>query len=791
VNALQPAQNMWRVGNKLIHPFNPELGVGMVRSVEGRFLRVYFPQAEREMTMAAEASGLRPLVLEPGARAVLLESGEAIEIAEASEDGYVLADGRKVDDSEIWPTDIGGDPIDRLCRLQADSPRAFRNRLDGLQLMRLREAGGLGSFLGGRIELFPHQLYTALQAVQHERVRWLLADEVGLGKTIEACLILSALVRTGRAQRALILAPSTLTVQWLGELYRKFHQVFVLLDPERIECVARDVGPDANPFEVHPFGVMSLELLASDRRLQRLLSEFELDLIVVDEAHRLPGLAHETGLSSLVRDARHALLLTAVPLQADPNSFFHLIHLLHPEIFPDQASFAAALETGEARIPCTSAVRREELGGLPPRAPEGVDLSSVHSDMRQDPRARWIADRVPGWLDAREKVLVFVHETEVLEKLKGFLEAAARTHVSVFHEGLSTSARDIEIARFRETATPILLCSEAGGEGRNFQFCDRMVHFDLPDDPIALEQRIGRLDRIGRSKPVEITYFRCEGEVPDVARLYEQLELFSRPSAGLEAALGGVKPAILAARKTRSPLDASKLRKQIETARHSVLGRSTEVFFADAYRAQEHAADVMARVPEDLESRTREFVLGAANNLGLTVVEKGGKTLYYLELAHAGKVDSLPGVPEGARYLGSFDRKEAIRRDEIDFFASGHPLVEGLLLELEDGRRGRAALLELPTEVVSDPGLLCVYKDGPDWSLRVMDAQGRLQPDWCEVILDALPKARRLDVSALRANPEARERFGAALRELADRIHSAEEANLLVAAAFFRPADPK
>jgi len=781
---------MWRVGNKLVHPFNPELGVGMVRMVDGRFLQVYFPQAEREMTMAAEASGLRPLVLEPGAKAMLLETGETVEIREATDTGYLLADGREVEDREIWPADLGGDPIDRLASLQADSPRAFRNRIEGLKLMRLREAGGLGSFLGGRIELFPHQLYTAMQAVQHERVRWLLADEVGLGKTIEACLILSALVRTGRAQRALILAPSTLTVQWLGELYRKFHQVFVLLDAERIECVSRDIGPSANPFEVHPFGVMSLEALASDRRLQRKLAEVELDLIVVDEAHRLPGLAHESGLASLVRDARHALLLTAVPLQADQSSFFHLIHLLHPEVFPDLASFEAALGDGSARIPCTSAVRRDDLGGLPPRAPEAVDLPATHEDFRQDPRARWIAERVPAWLEAREKVLVFVHRTEDLERLKAFLESTARTHVSVFHESLSTSARDIEVARFRETATPILLCSEAGGEGRNFQFCDRMVHFDLPDDPIALEQRIGRLDRIGRKTPVAITYFRCAGEIPDIARLYEELDLFTRPSAGLEASLGGVRESIVAARKTRQPIDIDKLRRDIESARSSVVGRSAEVFYADAYRAAEHAEDVLSRVPEDLELRMREFVIGAANNLGLTVVDKGGRTLYYLELANAGKVDSLPGVPEGARYLGSFDRNEAIRRDEIDFFASGHPLVEGLLLELEDGPRGRAALLEVPSDLVSDPGLLCIYKEGPEWSARVLDARGRLQPEWCESLLTELPKLRKLDVSALKANPEARERFGVALRELAERIHTPEEARHLVAAAFFRPADP-
>ena len=90
--------------------------------------------------------------------------------------------------------------MERLAGLRLDSADSFRNRMAGLELMRIREAGGLGSFLGGRIELFPHQLHTAMRAVEADPVRWLLADEVGLGKTVEACLILSALVRTKRAE---------------------------------------------------------------------------------------------------------------------------------------------------------------------------------------------------------------------------------------------------------------------------------------------------------------------------------------------------------------------------------------------------------------------------------------------------------------------------------------------------------------------------------------------------------------------------------------------------------------
>jgi ATP-dependent helicase HepA len=145
---------------------------------------------------------------------------------------------RRLGDDDPGPADARVDLVDRLAGGDVDPVEDLALRLDALHLAALREADGLGSFLGGRICLFPHQLHAAERAAATDPVRWLLADEVGLGKTIEACLVLSHLVRTGRADRCLVVAPETLTVQWLGELWRKYHQVFVLLDDERLSLPA-------------------------------------------------------------------------------------------------------------------------------------------------------------------------------------------------------------------------------------------------------------------------------------------------------------------------------------------------------------------------------------------------------------------------------------------------------------------------------------------------------------------------------------------------------------------------
>jgi ATP-dependent helicase HepA len=772
---------VWQPGSKLVHPFNPELGVGFVRLVEGRFLTVYFPAAEREVTMAAEGGGLTRLLLGPGARARLMESGEEVEIAKASGYRYVLVDGREVEDIDVWPLDVMDSPIARLAAAHVDSFHSFQNRIEGLELMTLREAGGLGSFLGGRIELFPHQLHTALRAVAQDPVRWLLADEVGLGKTIEACLITSALLRTGRARGALIVAPGTLTVQWLGELYRKFHQVFALLDHARIESVETDYGEGVNPFEVHPFSVVSMEFLAADQRLLRLAHEVDFDLVVIDEAHRLAEERFEGALAPLVRRARHALLLTATPLQADRRGFFGLLALLQPESFPSFVAFNRAIENGEATVPCTSAVRRTDLEGLPSRVPIAVDLPPPTEKLSEDPRARWIADRVRTWLERREKTLIFVRARETLEELQSFLETAARTRMTIFHEGLSVAKRDIEVAGFRDTNAPVLICTEAGAEGRNFQFCDRMLHYDLPLDPVLLEQRIGRLDRIGRTRDVEIVYFRHAGVTPDVARLYERLDLFAESSAGLDAALDEVRPALEAAAHGEVPLELDTLVTKVNEARGSRMRDVPRVLYRDGYDASRDE-EILALVPSDLEQRTRQFCVGAARDLGLKVVEKSGAALYYLELGHRATVDSLPGVPDESRYLGTFDRSEAIRKDEIDFFASGHPLVEGLLLELEDGDRGRAALLDLPGTGIEGFGLLCVYKEGPQWQAIVVDDTGKLAPGWVEKALAALPGARQLEPATLGRD----EVWTAGVRKLGAVADEAGIPGRLVAAALLR-----
>jgi ATP-dependent helicase HepA len=779
-------------GDLVRHRINFELGPGRVVVVEGRRLSVAFRDG-RQLLFAAGDDALEAVRLEPG-MAARLEPDETVVIAASLADGsYRLKDGRRVERARLWPATHATLPLERLAAQDPDPPGHFVNRLDALVLERERQAAGLGSFLGGRIRLFPHQLHVAERAAAADPVRWLLADEVGLGKTIEACLILARLLRTGRAERALVIAPDTLTVQWLSELWKKFHQLFVLLDKARRADVARELGAAFNPFEAHPHIVVSLEDLVAEPALARKAAEAPLHLLVVDEAHRLerrlghPGSPAYRAVAPLCAAARHVLLLSATPLEADVHGFFRLLELLRPEAYASEEAFLEALQEGRPLPPCTSATRRVDMGGIPPRVPRPVDLeaplrrsglSGKDDEDARDARVVWLAAAArrfaPGGED-EGKALVFVHDRATLSSLKTRLEAATGRRVAVFHEALPADRRDLEVADFRRPEGPALLIStECGGEGRNFEFCRRLVLFDLPRDPADVEQRIGRLDRVTRQSPIEIVYFRPPGGFEaELLRLYEDIGILREPLGGLERTLGRI-----AAEIGKAEADFARDEKALPRARLAALIRSEVAARERAVYHHLHQGgyaaalgrELLARVPPLLDALHETFVLGAAQLLGFETTEKKGVRAHYVELGGESVVDSLPGVPGGTRYLGTFDRAEAVVREELEFFASGHPLVEGLLAELEDGPRGRVALLELPGTGESGVMLFVLAGTGPllhaeavdavtlrpheDWARRVVEGRRSLRgvtaEEWRE---RGLPRVLAATVRALPSAP--------------------------------------
>jgi ATP-dependent helicase HepA len=785
-------------GDYLTHRHNPDLGIGRVIALDGRALVVEFPRPGTTLRLAANSDALIPVDLSPGRPVRISASREETTVAARLPDGTIrLANGRTAFSHELWPVELEGALLERLALGDLDDVEDFVVRLDVLHLLALREADGLGSFLGGRVRLFPHQLHVAERATGRDPVRWLLADEVGLGKTIEASLILNRLVHAGKVDRCLIVAPDALTVQWLGELWRKYHKVFTLLDAPRLADVARDFGPDFNPFDVHRRAVIALEMLVERPHLTDLAVAAGIDLLVVDEAQRLrrpPGLPGEPGWRAIAPIAalgRHALLLSATPLEDDAHGFFRLLQLLRPDEFPEDTSFEERLARAEPLPPCTSSTRRADIGGLPPRvgipialdkargvplreavetlvrsvaAPNavtrrqkidrvrralasgaalGAALGADDRALRQqadamdaaDPRLDWLLSQAPRWRAAGEKTLVFVAHRETLEMLRTALSHRAQLATGVFHEELPPARRDTEVARFREPEGPSLLVStECGGEGRNFEFCRRLVLFDLPWKPSIVEQRIGRLDRIGRRIPVEIVYFRPPGGIgAEVVRLFEALGLFNEPLAGLEPQLAHVEGALeeiaLDPLASLSPEGFEALVGEAHAARTRIREAAHQQLHRDPYRA-EMGAGILARVPAELDALNQDVVVTACIGLGFTIEHPRGHRVFAIELGSGALVDGLPGVPGGSSYIGSFDREEAVEDETIDFFASGHPLVEGIFAFFEDSALGRVARFEVTIGGERGEGLVAIYKDGPAFEIVALDDTGRPRPEW-------------------------------------------------------------
>ena len=800
---------MWTAGDYLTHRFNPELGIGRIAALDGRALVVEFPRSATTLRLAANTDALVAVDLSPGRPVRITTTHEETSIKARRPDGMLdLVNGRTEPAHALWPLELEGALLERLALGDLDDVDDFVTRMNILHLLAIREADGLGSFLGGRVRLYPHQLHVAERASATNPVRWLLADEVGLGKTIEASLILNRLVHTGQVRRCLVVAPESLTVQWLGELWRKYHQVFTLLDSERLGDVAKDFGEDFNPFELHSRTVISLDMLVARPHLTEQAVKAGIDLLVVDEAQRLrrppghPGEPAWRAIAPIAARGRHVLLLSATPLEDDAHGFFRLLQLLRPQEFPEDSSFEARLANGTPLPDCTSSTRRSDIGGLPPRVGVPVDLlnpksakrrGEVENAVRQsvtanavaardkidrvrralasgaalgavlgpddplrslvqpmdqaDARIEWLATQAPLWRAAKEKTLVFVAHRETLEMVRAALSHRAQLATGMFHEDLSSARRDTEVARFREIDGPSLLVStECGGEGRNFEFCRRLVLFDLPWKPSVVEQRIGRLDRIGRRIPVEVVYFRPPGGIGrDVVRLFEELGLFREPLAGLETQLAHIEGALeeiaLDPNASLTEERFAALVSEAHMARTRIREAAYQQLHRHPYRAELGPA-ILARVPKELDELNQEAVVTAAIGLGFTIAHPRGHRVFSIELGSGSLVDGLPGVPAGSGYVGTFDREEAVENEGVDFFASGHPLVEGIFAHYEESPIGRAVRFEITMGTEAGEGLVAIYKDGPAFEVVALDDTGQVRLDWAEAVCQRPIRAR-------------------------------------------------
>lgn len=701
----------WKIGSKIIR--DPELGPGIVTAIEGRFIDVYFPKNGSDFRFSPSAANIKAHVFRPGEEVRIEERKAVIESIRAGM--ATLSDDSMVPIEDLWPIVKVKSLVEKLVSGKIDSPGDIFNRLDGFRLLNLRRKGLIPSLVGGRVELFPHQLDTAAKAISESTVRWILADEVGLGKTIVAAMITASMVRMGRVQSVLIIAPATLTIQWLGELYRKFHQVFVHIDAERIQDLKTDYGHNANPFEIHPLAVISQELLLKKPELYAYIEAAPPQMLVIDEAHQIIGSDIEYSLLPL---AEHALLLTATPFFAGKDGFMRLVNALGCE---------TKSEGDLIEVNHVSAVTRDDIHKLGTRVPYPISMPAFEEISANAPRVVWLIEHVKKWAKEGRKALIFVDDAPRAIQLMELLQERSQMQCFVFHEGMGSGERDIELSRFRLSKSPTLVSSGAGSEGRNFQFCDILVHFELPIDPVVLEQRIGRIDRIGRTGEIPIHYFTTSGPEGVRAKVYESIGIFESAAVGSSPALAGLRE------KLAFGIKEEELDLAVKELVEGLKIESARWVFPDSHQSEE-SESVLSQIPEGFDELVEKFTYESAEGVGLDIVEKEGFSVYFFEYGAAVEVDNIPGLDEGARFLGTFDREEALKVDMLDFFSNGHPLVEALLMELEDSERGKlGGLLIKPEQLGGVSGAFLFVVQGKE---------GVFRPQLIPLAAPAIPKQR-------------------------------------------------
>jgi len=777
-------------GQRWISNAEPELGLGTVVRLDGRTVQVLFATAGVLRHYAKQAAPLARAEFRVGQKVSGQKQNFVVErVSEASGLLTYHNGTRALAESELDDAQPVSRADERLLSARVDAPDRFDFRLAALRRRAAAMRSPAWGLASARIDLIAHQLRVAAIVAQRRPPRALLADEVGLGKTIEAGMVLARLLASGRVARVLVLAPPSLTAQWFVELLRRFNLPFALYDEER--CEAIEVADAArNPFDDEQCVIADVDWLAGTPKRAAQVGDADWDLVVVDEAHHLewsPEAASPayTLVERLAARAPGLVLLTATPQQLGRSGHFARLRLLDPARYTDLESFTAESERyaglsavatrlldaapldadvraalaarfasdadleallarydedraanapllldalidrhGTGRVMFRN--RRAQIGGFPKRVAridvlDGTELddgtrqrllAEFHADAQAhppageidyatDPRLPWLVALIERLAPA--KLLLICRTQAKVIALEDALRTRSSAKVARFHEGMSILQRDRNAAFFAEgDGARVLLCSEIGSEGRNFQFAHHLVLWDLPLDPDLLEQRIGRLDRIGQRHDIEIHAAAFHGSAQHaLLRWYhEGLDaLRSSPSDGREIlrrygarllaeaerhALGGEDPDVeIDALIGETAATHRELSELVQAGRDRLLELATErqardLPLADALRAQ------------DTDTGADEFVIALFEQFGVDAEETGPRTVVldpeYLS------TDGFPGLKDGPQQV-TFDRATALAREELPLLRLDHPLVVGALDLLLESEQGNAAIL--------------------------------------------------------------------------------------------------
>ena len=749
------------IGQRWISETENSLGLGMITALDFRSVTLHFPASDETRIYAVAQAPLTRIALNKGEQLHHQAGwqGEVLDVQEMNGLLFYLVKNAQgediiVNEKELSPIISFSQAKDRLFSSQIDRSEHFALRYQTLLHQQAQFQSPLRGLRGNRAGLIPHQLHIAQEVGNRVNPRVLLADEVGLGKTIEAGMILQNQLFAEKVQRVLIIVPETLQHQWLVEMLRRFNLHFSLFDEERCEDFAEQA---INPFSTESLIICALDWLKSHPHRVQQAIEAEFDCLIVDEAHHLawsenaPSAAYLL-VEQLANAIPSVLLLTATPEQLGLESHFARLHLLDPERFYDYQAF---LKEQENYQPVADAVQsllsekalsadeknhisdllneqdveplfkalacnndeekqaarqeliqnlidrhgtsrilfrntRQGVKGFPHRVYHQVTIDSTEADEK----IHWLINFLKS--HRNEKILVICKTAQTAIQLEQILREKEAIRSAVFHERMSIIERDRAAAYFADAdnGAQVLLSSSIGSEGRNFQFACHLVLFDLPENPDLLEQCIGRLDRIGQTRDVQI-YVPClaGSAQQDLARWYhEGLNAFEQ-TCPIGMALFEQYESLLKVRSENKAdfeqliIQTQKQAKALRLALEKGRDRLLELNSNGGEKAQRLASEI---AQTDNSPQLGDFALNLFDIIGVEQDDLGENSIVITPTGTM-LVPDFPGLKEEGVTV-TFDRQLALAREELEFLTWDHPMIRQGIDLITSGDIGKAAM---------------------------------------------------------------------------------------------------
>jgi ATP-dependent helicase HepA len=766
-------------GQRWISNTESELGLGLILDVSFKRVTVLFLASNEKRLYAIDNAPLTRVRFSVGD---LIESvdEEKMQVISVVEDNNLLiyqcrnslGEMIELEEIELNHHIQFNKPQDRLFTGQIDPTSWFLLRYETWRRLQQHQQSPVKGLLGGRASLIPHQLFIAHEAANRSAPRIMLADEVGLGKTIEAGLILHHRLINGLSNRVLIIVPESLVHQWLVEMRRRFNLRFSIFDEAR--CL-EEFGEDGieededsqhssdNPFLTEQLILCSQSFFTRHPRRQRQALQAGWDMVIVDEAHHLEWSENAPSadyvfVEQLAQLSPSLILLTATPEQLGKESHFARLRLLDPDRF---YSFAAFLEEERQFEPVANAAKllladevldeqatallskllkddnvsgllknlndaeksasareslikilldhhgtgrilfrnsRQTVQGFPERERHGYALDGVASDdnLEQDPRYAWLVQQVKQ-LAGKKALLICKHAQTAID-LEQTLKNRAGIASAVFHEGMSIIERDRAAAYFadQDSTARLLICSEIGSEGRNFQFVHHLVLWDLPTNPDLLQQRIGRLDRIGQKHVIQI-------HIPYLQHT-EQAVLYRWYDEGLNAFRANSSSATRVAEILHEELltvlacddeavinafveKTTQLSADLEIEMHN--GRD-QLLELNSCRKEEAEKLIAQLTTYEQNDSLWSYMEGLFDSYGVDT-EIHSTDCFIIRPSDHLRVSHFPELPEDGMTITA-QRACALAREEVQFLTWEHPLVTAAMDMVLSSETGNATI---------------------------------------------------------------------------------------------------